>query len=355
LPIYLHFGIHRTGTSTVQSFARRHRAKLRSLGLWYPVFASRHEQAHHAIAHIIAGEARREMSIDDVQRFAQRIVKERRPNENVLVSAEAFWRQRPEGPPFWEAREQYLKSVRALFNDDDITVLIILRRQESHARSLYKHMIQTSRYRAEFTKFLHDYAGRFNYLRNVELISQNFPNVLIETYDRVAKNSNLVPNFFALLGADVSSLPKGKSLHISPPVEFTEFKRILNRNGLASEALREVRDRLSEMGIAGTLNPITNADLLAPADFAAYQQSFAEANEQLRQRFAPHLPAPLFPPFEPTLERFPGLSAERAIEIAVATLVSTPAKTTVAEPKRGRKKLSGLSRAIERLRNVASR
>ena len=150
----------------------------------------------------------------------------------------------------------------------------------------------------------------------LRLISDIFPSIRVETFERLRSSGDLIGSFFSLIGTDVSSLP-GESANISPPIEFVEFKRLWNRLGLDETTSTKLRERLEAMSATGILAPRKDMEWLSPAQKSlAFQKTFDDDNEELRRIFAPDLPAPLFPPIVPRDQLFEGLSAQRAVEIA---------------------------------------
>ena len=97
------------------------------------------------------------------------------------------------------------------------------------------------------------------------------------------------------------------------------------RNAISVTESRWALDRVEAVGMQklvamatkGVPDPARNLDWLSQEDLWAFRGSFERDNEQLRRRFAPTLPSPLFPMPERTRKtQFTGLSPERAIQIA---------------------------------------
>lgn len=359
MSIILHFGVHKTGTTAVQRFAQTHRVALRARGLWYPSYAlvGRNERLNHNdFAHGVAGESNRIMSPDTARRFVQEVRVGRRDGETVLISAEALSRHViGKSSDYWERRDKFVEALRGFFADDDVTALMILRRQDSMAKSLHNEHVTVGGYTLGFDNLIGRERDRFDYLRHLEVLERHFKNVRVDTYEHL-REGNLVANFFGLLGVDVSNLAMHEPVRVSLPLELVEFKRMLNGLPLKKREVKLIRERLEKLASARVAELRQDLDWQAFEESREFARSFEDDNERIRQRFARHLPAPLFPPPVPDGKAaFHGLSPERAIELA--TWVLTDRSLDPAEQSReaGAGGMSLLLRALVTIKRARKR
>ena len=165
--LLLHIGTHKTGTTSIQRFCGANRDALRERGIWYPPadvgkFPSHY--AHHRIAHAIA-DRDPEFDASDAAHFFRRVRKQMKPGEVCLISAEPMYRHMlpdpyPDGGPakleLEEANsrfDRYAETVRDNLGSFDVTVLVMLRRQDSFLESLYAEQILATSYTGDINRF----------------------------------------------------------------------------------------------------------------------------------------------------------------------------------------------------------
>lgn len=299
--------------------------------MWYPSYTEIglfDHYAHHHLAFAISGRKDKKLKDAHARRFIDFIDKERRPGEKVLISAEPLYRLTLGGGPdvnrwrssaaaYWDAREAFLERLREYFPFDDVQILICLRRQDSFARSVYQERIKVTKYRDSFATFLHKDRAIFDYYRQVALLARYFPKVEVVTFEQLVANGNLHAAFFNTMGIDLSETEDYPVANISLPVEFVEFKRLLNMTPIDPEHAKRIGQELVSMAANDQLKPDRNLDWMPFEDIAGFQGSFERDNEELRKEFVPEYPEPLFPPPAKSRKKvFSGLSADRVMEIA---------------------------------------
>lgn len=240
MKIKLHIGTHKTGTTSIQRFARKHGKTLRSRGLWYPnynIIQKGKHYAHHSVAHAIAERGDRKLELDDVREFLKKLKEDAdEDNEGIFLSAEPFYRHTyPESEKeltcetYWEAKENYIKRVADTFKEFDVQIILVLRRQDEFSISLYKENIKVTGYNRKFDRFLTEKQYYFDYLKHVELWEKYFPELKILVFENLLNNAGLIVNFFDALGLDVRDIAEDiKDQNVSLPDELTEFKRLMN-------------------------------------------------------------------------------------------------------------------------------
>ena len=325
----VHVGIHKTGTTSIQKFAAQHRGEFRARGLWYPDFQDvglLPHYAHHQLAISLGGGGR--LSQDEIRTFVDHVNANRKGGETVLYSAEPFYRMlSPEvegaaeaGPMdenYWAQRDAYTAKMRALFPQDAVKILICLRRQDDFARSLYQERVKVTRHTGTFDEFLDGERPLFDFYRQVAMYARHFPQVEVVRFQDLVRGGDLNAAFFGLLGIDIDFTDKRPVTNTSLPVEYVEFKRLVNKTRPSNEESKAIGRKLLKMAGNDALDPDKNLDWVSFDRIQEFQSSFDADNERLRKEFAPHLEGPLFPDPKPNGKRiFEGLSGERAVQLA---------------------------------------
>ena len=248
------------------------------------------------------------------------------PGETVLISAEPFYRHiLPAEGGYWAERKAYIERVRTFFPSSDVSILAIIRRQDSFARSLYQERIKVTKYKQKFREFIDTQRTSFEYYNHLTLFRDVFGRVDVLTYEDLAARG-LINAFFAHLGVDVSDIPARPSANPSLPIDLVEFKRILNGTSLKPERLKEIGAKLLDNADTATKIERGKVDWLSVEDIAAFYDSFAEENEKLRTEYLPGRPPPLFPPLVAPAgadapEVYGGMSAHRVAQLVAELLL----------------------------------
>jgi hypothetical protein len=325
----VHIGIHKTGTTSIQKFAAQHRLEFRKRGLWYPDFQDvglPPHYAHHHLAISLGGNGR--FSQDEIKMFVDHVQANKRVDETVLYSAEPFYRMlspevegTPEAAPtddnYWAQRDAYTAKMRELFPQDDVRILICLRRQDDFARSLYQERIKVTRYTSSFDEFIDSERPLFDFYRQVVMYARHFPRVEVVRFQDLVRDGDLNAAFFGLMGVNIDFTDKRPVTNASLPVEYVEFKRLLNKTRISNDESKAVGKRLLKMAGNDALDPDKNLDWASFDRIREFQNSFDADNERLRREFAPHLEGPLFPDPKPNGKKvFEGLTAARAVQFS---------------------------------------
>ncbi len=331
MTIFLHIGSHKTGTTAIQRYASGHRKELRKAGLWYPSYAeaglNASHYAHHHAASAVAGD-KGPLTLEEAERFFAHVCRNRRRGENVLISAEPIYRQAivPEGKKknllrgeaFWSAHRHYLERLRAMFDTDDLKMLVVFRRQDSFAPSMYQEHVKTSKYGGDFRRFIRERHHVFDYLRHARELSDIFPAVMARPFDRLLEGNSLVESFFSILGVQVPAGTVGVEKNESLPHELVEFKRLINKSSISWLNCKLVQKAIVDLASRKEFSTAAKYHWIPLEEMEAFQQSFDADNRRLHEYTdfpggeAFFSDRPLAP-----AEVFPGLSEDRTVELAM--------------------------------------
>ena len=322
MTLFLHIGTHKTGTTAIQRFAAKHHDTLRRRGLWYPLyqdFGLKSHYAHHALAHALAGTDAEQLAA--AKTFATGIGREPRP-ANTLISAEPIYRHvYPRGgEDYWAGRRAYVERLRGLFPGDDVEVILVVRRRDAFAKSLYQERIKVTRYAKPFSEFVDSEPHQFEYHRQLELFTAHFPRARVLLYEELAKG-NLIDAFFSALGLDVGDLEHEPQRNVGWPVPVVEFKRLLNSSRLSDAEVRRLQSVLEKADLTG----IANAEWWTHEAASQFVERFAHDDALLAEHFFPGRGTPLFRPSEPSSTRlFGGLTPDEIAELSAILFRAKP-------------------------------
>lgn len=331
MSIILHVGTHKTGTTSIQAFARRHRVALRARGLWYPGFEDiglRAQDAHHRLAQAFAATARSPITIEEADAFLKHVRGAKRPGEVVLLSAESFYGQLCDLND--ERGAALIEQVRRRLEGDDVRVVMVVRPQWDFARSLYQERVKAGRYPYDFAEYLARDRRWFEYHRGACALARAFDPVHVWRFDDLAEGG-LVRTFFMRLGVDVSDLASTATvLNPSLPNELIEAKLLLNRTNISDALLNRVRGRLDELSNTIGIQGGPREQWISYEAATAFAASFRSDNERLRLDFEPDQRPPFLPerPCDerPTWSVYERMTAPRFAELIVDLLPSSDSK-----------------------------
>jgi hypothetical protein len=228
--LVLHAGTHKTGTSTLQEMLHQHRgALLRESDLYYPDPAPWFGEsfvAHHIVAHAIAtGEGLQK--VEDFLSFLGR--QQITSRATTLLSSEVFYRQRLVGvdDPV-EARQMYLDRLAGYLSSFDVTVLLVLRRRDAFAESIYHERVSKG-YSGSFQESLTEVAALLDYRTQIAAFDSVFESVETVGYEEL-RRAGLVEGFLGVLGAEVPSGYEAPWVRRSPDARLSLWMAKRNRS-----------------------------------------------------------------------------------------------------------------------------
>ena len=210
---------------------------------------------------------------------------------SVVASSEGMFRLDP-------------AAVRERLDDEPVTVVLYLRRQDLVLESEYKQQIKTRPVKPPFSKWATQHKPRLlDYLAVAKAWEAAFgrEHVIVRRLDPEIGVKDVREDFRAIIARDTRLKKPRGGRNASPRREICDLLRMADRAGLPVDrkALLQSTKRLKFFE--------HNSDLLAPADRSALIAEYADENEELKQRYFPEAAGPLFAYSEPEAE--PGLVA----------------------------------------------
>ena len=303
LDLMLHIGSAKTGTSSIQRFLHRNRARLADLGLLYPVTPGRTRHTRlglyikpdAVLASTPAWQRQRFVRPERFRRtFHRQLLAEISQSglSRVLFSDEALYGSPNEG----------LRRLRQ-FTDriaGSVRLVVYLRRQDDQLVSRYQQEVKLAETRrmADWVPRL-DLARGYDYYARLKLWEQ-----LLEPDEFVVRrfergrfvDGSLFQDFFEAtsIGARADEMEPVEPVNESLDVEAVEFMRILNLyRGESSEANAQLD---ANRAIAARLAAVSNGPTLtAPTSFLdEFMARWEEANSRVAADFLGEAGVPLF-------------------------------------------------------------
>jgi hypothetical protein len=323
--LFLHFGMHKTGSTSIQHYLFDNRAALLKHGWYYPCEGSYYfhgERSQSYLAHAVLDRRpdylRHELVLNRDKCIAELQRDVSASNcENILISSEHF---------SYATTEDEWRKIHDAFSPlaDTLKIVIYLRRQDTMAEAYWGQYVMLGRETRRFEDFRSRTGGR-DYLSLLRSMANVFgqPNIIVRPFERQQLHQgDVVADFLEQIGLGrfplaVQSAVLNQSLSL-PQLEA--MRLILGR----IEPLR-LRMAMAEFLRSLKLSEDrTSYSYFAPGDRSRFLEPFRESNAQVARVFLGRADGRLFDePEEPGAPAYPGLSVDdlaRSSAVALASL-----------------------------------
>jgi len=255
--LILHVGTHKTATSAMQVFARDNREFLETQGLFYPLDPAGRWPNHNWLArHVRHAFPRRHRRVrnllDTISSYPE--------DSTVLISGEDFsascdrlrlWHGL-DRPDFRQLQSRYLKRLARLLHDHDVEIILVFRRADEYAQSLYQTLIAEDRYRGSFDSFLQFSAPLFDYAAQRQAFEAAFATVTTLSFH--LPRTGMVENMFEKMGFP-SHLLSAQRRNVSIDARLTYWMAASNLAGKTPPAVVSQQRNFCKSDAARTLFP----------------------------------------------------------------------------------------------------
>jgi len=236
--LFLHAGMAKTGTTSIQSGLLTNRKELAKLGFYYPTDILR----HHQVSRHFKGVRRFDHEISE---FVKDV--ESTDCHSVVISSEMFERMPPAG---WQ-------EFKDVFNAFDIHVVIYLRRQADVMVSMYSELVKKHALSSTFDTFIKSDL-RLNLLDYKDVIERlvtafGAGNITARLFSKEALiEQDPFLDFLHTIGAQALEPEKTKHANASYSSATTKVVQVANKHGKLDV------DHLKNYGLACRLANRTN-------------------------------------------------------------------------------------------------
>ncbi len=223
--VYLHVGLHKTGTSTLQSQFDASRRQLQRHDVLYPRSLSG-ATAHHEIAWAFLKPWWANADYDPAAVLGHyRKTVNRARQARVVLSSEDI--------NLLATTPAHIEAVRDAFAGHPITVVVYVRDVFSHMVSLYTHALAANREKRAFGPFVNQKKQASNYLPQLRGLAACFgrENLLIQPYE-----GDTVASFLRLLHLNIALRQQVARENTGLHPYFTQAALMVNRNPALSDA-----------------------------------------------------------------------------------------------------------------------
>jgi hypothetical protein len=317
--VIVHIGTHKTGTSALQECLRRNEKILSRRGIYYARIAP--YKNSNGLAKTVAKTRGAEVSAFVNRHFDRAIAL---GANTLIISAESlyamtmfFHKFNGRLGDYWTSETEAIEFLYRAFPKDAILKLVVFfRRQDRFLESIYREVVKTRGEAMTIHEFRFFFAEALDYCHHMQIWSTIFPQCAVYTYEQASNN---IADFFFRNVIKLTNLEDFDGLdsrfNVGISRDVLEYKRMLN-----CIEMSEVDRYLSNLACTELARILPDdgafSDLLEPETRMAVLNEAATGNTQLSSLFAMK-PFPVVGhASQNNWKPYPGLSAERAEELA---------------------------------------
>ncbi len=321
--VYLHIGMHKTGTTAIQNFFALNREVLKEKGVLYPGDLVTH--------HEIGWEVRRTSVIDNLtgeNSWTRKILDEisRSGLPVAVLSSETFVEIRTIAPRLKQAID------RILGDSAEIKILFYCRRQDHSLQSAYQQKIQPwakNPLTIPISEFIRDTRSlqEWDYYEKLEPWRTAFGRdaIIVRVYEKEQfYQQDLIRDFLHVIGLELTDefqIPPANRSNIGLSHDAAEFMRVANLGIGDYDTKVFLLSMLQAVGAKRIFEPYS---LLSPREQYTLLQVFAESNQKVAREYLGREDGVLFfervPDPEDPWTPYEGLTVEKIIPLFVSMM-----------------------------------
>lgn len=290
--IIIHIGTHKTGTTSIQKTLSFYRRRLRLNGIYYPDYTEIGKTGHYAhigMANALGGD-HPTLSQQDAETFFRHVQEKSGAHDVTLLSAEPLYRQTL-GPvaaqhaaspaEYWEIRARYIARLRELVGPAEI--VIVLRRQDEFAESMYQEHVKVTRYAQPFEQYLKEFWFHFLYDQQIAAWAQHFDTIRVVPFTAI-KGGNITKAFLNAIGLAPGRIETVGMQNVGMPHDGVILKRFYNGTPLDKASLTLLAGAMTSDAFRQTISPGKRSFFASAAARQAFIQGFHAENTAAAQR-----------------------------------------------------------------------
>ena len=331
--LYLHIGMHKTGTSALQEFFLLNEKLLDHKGVYYPHIgrSPQGNGAHHYLTMPVKPLRPAQYRGNSFERNIQILEQECVGKSTVLLSTETF------------CKIKDLSQLEPLYNfADRVKIILYLRRQDSWIVSAYSQVVKNRGFEIPIQQFINkEEKGRREGLNYEKLCDRwaNFfgkENLIVRIYEeKQLYQQDIFADFLLLLGLPNSGEFEQPEKRVNPSLNLDAlyFKKWISSFDIEPALSRSLGLILSDYSNAGCEEASgTLQSLLSPKEQAEIVEKYLASNIQVAKKYLGRKDGRLFSEHfqdtEASWSPYPGLSTGKVIEICDFVLEKDPAVMT---------------------------
>jgi hypothetical protein len=315
--LYLHIGLHKTGTTALQYLLLNNRSLLEQKGYLYPSTGLEDTPAHYGLAWSLDPNQKLPFSANEIWGRLRQEIKQSKA-QNIVLSSEDF------------IILEDLEELRQVTEDYNVKIIVYLRRQDYLVQSMYNQLVREPTIRLTVTiqefiqRNMYNVLVYLDFSHRLEVWKNNFGknNIIVRVYEKAQLPEGIFADFLEVIGLDFTDeyvLPEKKVANISFDLDVLEFLRLLNSIPMTVSHHTELLVTLNSLSQKIGERDSDHRHLLFPWEQVELLERYKESNSQVAREYLGREDERLFyeawPDPQDSQVFYPGLSIEKAIQI----------------------------------------
>ncbi len=280
--LYIHIGLHKTGTSSIQEFLSVNSEVLQRRKIIYP-HTEKKNNAHYSLAWSLNEKKKKQTELSP-RLIWETMEKEFYDKEfdKIIISSEAFS----------HLSEIEIKNFYQLVHQYRPKIILYLRRQDHLIQSVYSQRIKQPK--NNFSMTINEFLLNIDYPLNFQGFIESWENyfgiknLLIRVYEKEQLKNGLINDFLGCLEInDVNneySLPAGKNISIERTA--IEILRLSSLIQIEEKERRLLKRQLLNYFMQSKSKPIYNVhNLISPADRLKLINEYEKSNRYVAKEY----------------------------------------------------------------------
>jgi len=301
--IYLHIGLGKCGSSTIQHFASHQHAALQAAGVTYPSVVGHHPEQHKLLADFLLARLGQPQLAMPASISALQVNLSAHSGQDFLLSSEYFL-----GRSKAQASDM-ASSLRGFMGEAPVCILIYIREYPTWVESLYAQRTKRGENADDMDAFIRN-RGIFNTVSIMTALNEwvrvfGAQNIRLRSLSRSnLVGGDLISDLLAAIGVDIN-LPPMERINESPPWPVVEMARDIasRRPDRTTATLALYRGWLKRLAAEAT-KALKNAEVRLPrpqylsqSDWTElrriYNSDVAQVNQMLPNHAVPQMEGPV--------------------------------------------------------------
>ena len=221
--VFLHIGLHKTGSTSLQAFLHRNRNTLRDYGYLYPqTGASSRFDCHHNLAWLLTNWSNKaDPSLGTWKELHQEI--DNTSLNKIIISSEEF--------EFVGMVHKGIKCLKSELESYEVKIIIYIRRQDKRLESHYINCIKAGFYSGDILSFCEKKRNTYDYYKLIEPWKQTFgiDNIIVRPLERTQIPS-IYNDFLKVIGITKhDNFLEVEDQNIRPGIKELEIFKNINK------------------------------------------------------------------------------------------------------------------------------
>lgn len=297
--VYLHIGLHKTGTTALQYFLEDNKEVLKQHGICFPDFGFRYKlidfrrNGHFLVVpwcNEETGETTFDRPCSDYEPTLDKIRKLGETYDKILLSDEGIWRSSHHRKDFWPGLKEDLKK-RGL----DLKIIVYLRRQDLWIQSFWKQKVRggtTNTLPQHVERMKNSRTYPIDYCGYMDMLSGIFGKeaLIIRIYEKgqyQGPEHTIHSDFLDIFGLTLSDGFTLNQEHYNPSLEgnYLELRRMFNMIPDFYPHDKILKKAINEAQALDDRKDYHQYTWFAPGEQEAFLDLYTESNSRLAKEY----------------------------------------------------------------------